>query len=458
MRKKCAVSFCVSQLLFLLAGIVLTQIIASTALAQETVLYSFKNTTDGNFPYSGVILDNQGNLYGTTVDGGNLATCDGNGCGEVFEIHHNSDGTWSDRSLYAFAGGPGDGAASWSTVMSDSRGHLFGTTYYGGNGTCSIGQYPGCGVVYELTHSSTGGWTENVLYNFQGGTDGAYPQTPLVMDNLGNLYGTTTEGGGSSVCLQGTTPLGCGTVFELSPSSGGGWTETVLWRFQGNFDGAYPGGGVLLDGAGSVYGTAGGGGSPSCRQYFKDSQDCGLVYKLRHSATGWVRSTPYRFQGGTDGWLPLGELVMDASGNLYGTTDLGGITSPPFGNGTVYELTPSGGGWMESVLYRFTGFLDGGYPIEGVTFDASGNMFGLVNGGGTNSQDGGGGTLYELTPSAGGWTETTIVSFQTQTGGQLPEGKLVRDSSGNLYGAAPYGGAVSTNCSGGCGVVFEATP
>ncbi len=270
--------------LLCVAGILFAQASAPFALAQETVLYSFANTTDGNFPYSGVILDKQGNLYGTTVDGGNLATCGGNGCGEVFEIHHNSDGTWSDRSLYAFAGPSGDGAAPWSTLLSDSRGHLFGMTYYGGNGACSIGQYPGCGVVYELTHSASGGWTESVLYNFQGGTDGAYPQATLVMDNLGNLYGTTSVGGGSSVCLLGTTPAGCGTVFELSPSSGGSWIETVLYRFQGNFDGASPSGGVMLDGAGSLYGVTGGGGSNSCRQYFKDGQDCGLVYKLRHSA------------------------------------------------------------------------------------------------------------------------------------------------------------------------------
>lgn len=453
MRKNHAASCCLSHLLFLLTAIVLTQIYGSTARAQETVLYSFKNTTDGNFPDSGVILDKQGNLYGTTPVGGNLATCGGNGCGEVFEIHHNSDGTWSDRSLYAFAGPSGDGASPYSTLFSDSRGHLFGMTYYGGTGSCSIGQYPGCGVVYELSHNATGGWTESVLYNFQGGSDGAYPQATLVMDNLGNLYGTTQIGGGSSLCLAGTTPVGCGTVFELSPNSDGSWSETVIHSFQGNFDGQSPSGAVLLDGAGSLYGVTAGGGSVSCRQYFNDSEDCGTVYKLRHSGAGWVKSTPYRFQGGTDGWLPLGSLVMDASGDLYGTTNYGGVTTPKFGFGTVYELTPSGGSWTESVLYRFTGQLDGGYPVDGVTFDPSGNMFGLANAFGAGT-----GTLYELSPVSGGWTETTIFSFPGGTGGELPQGKLVRDSSGNLYGAAPFGGAISANCSGGCGVVFEATP
>jgi uncharacterized repeat protein (TIGR03803 family) len=436
--------------------IVLIHTVASTALAQETVLYNFVGTT-GNFPDAGVILDHNGNPYGTTPIGGNLGICGGNGCGAVFEIVHNPDSTWSERNVYAFTGGPADGASPYSQLVFDSYGHIFGMTYYGGSGSCAIGQFPGCGTVFELTHTATG-WTEQVLYSFQGGIDGAYPQASLILDARGNLYGTTTVGGGSTACVLSGTPYGCGTVFELSPNGDGSWSENVLYRFQSSPDGAEPGGGLVLDGQGSLYGTTGGGGL-NCQQYLK-GDDCGTVFKLRQTSPGnWVKSTLYRFKGGTDGFVPTGNLTLDSSGNLYGTTYFGGITSPPFGNGTVYELSPAAGNtWTENVLYRFTGFLDGGYPTGGVVFDTHGNLFALPNGGGSNGQDAGGGTVDELTPGASGWTETTLFAFPGGTQGELPYGGLAIDANGNLYGTAPYGGASSGHCSQGCGIVFEVTP
>jgi uncharacterized repeat protein (TIGR03803 family) len=440
--------------LIVLVSIATAQICVPAALAQETVLYSFNDTT-GNVPFTGVTLDKSGNVYGTTAVGGNLSLCLTYGCGVVYEIVHNSDGTWTNRTIYEFAGGSSDGAFPDGTLTFDSRGHIFGTTYYGGNGSsCNQGEFPGCGTVFELVHNPTGGWTESVIYNFQGGNDGAWPESNVIVDAQGNLYGTTSYGGSTAACVPYSAPTGCGIVFELSPNGSGGWTESVLYAFKGGMDGLNPFGGVIFDGAGSLFGTTDGGGL-SCSQY-QTGSDCGSVFKLRRTTTGWVKSTPYRFKGGTDGFGPEGNLAVDASGNLYGTTYFGGITAPKFGNGTVYELTPNGsGGWTETVLYRFTGLLDGGYPPAGVVFDAAGNMYGLTYAGGTSGQDSGGGTAFELSPSSTGWTETTLASFQTLDGGELPYGGATLDSSGNLYGTLHYGGTVSTSCPDGCGVVFE---
>ena len=427
--------------------------LAQFTSAQETVLYSFNNST-GSVPFTGVTLDKSGNVYGTTASGGNLSsTCGTNGCGVVYEIVHNSDGTWSNRTLYSFVGGSTDGAFPDGLLTFDSHGHIFGTTYYGGNGSCTQGQYPGCGTVFELVHNSTGGWTESVIYHFQGGSDGAYPAANVTFDAQGNMYGTTTFGGIAAQCIASNVPTGCGTVFKLSPNGSGGWSEGVIYAFTGGMDGITPGSGVTFAGAGVLFGVTGGGGL-SCAQYLKGA-DCGTVFKLRQTSTGWVKSTPYRFKGGTDGFGPLGNLVVDASGNLYGGTNLGGVTTLSFGNGTVFELSPNGsGGWNEEILYRFTGLEDGGYPA-GVVFDAVGNLYGLTFGGGTSSQDAGGGTAFELSPGSSGWTETTLASFQTEVDGELSYGGAALDSSGNVYGTLTHGGAVTYPCPYGCGVVFE---
>jgi hypothetical protein len=207
---------------------------------------------------------------------------------------------------------------------------------------------------------------------------------------------------------------------------------------------------------GTLYGAAGGG--LSCGQYFKGT-DCGIVYKLRQTPSGWVKSILHRFTGGADGFEPDGSVTLDASGNVYGTTYAGGISSPKFGNGVVYELTPgAGGAYTEAILYDFTGLLDGGYPTNSVVFDTAGNMYVFTTGGGTTSQDYGGGTLDELSPGAGGWTETTLAAFETSSEGLFPYGLVARDAAGNNYGAAAFDGTVSTNCPGGCGLVFEVTP
>jgi len=435
----------------LLLAFVFAAAFARPASAQESVLFAFTDTT-GNVPFAGVTLDKRGNVFGTTAVGGNLSLCNNIGCGVVFEIVHNSDGTWSDRTIYSFTGGD-DGAFPAAALTFDSRGRIFGTTNYGGNGSCDQGEFPGCGTVFELVHNPAGGWTERVIYQFQGGNDGSWPTSNVTFDAQGNLYGTTVYGGSPNSCVP-SAPSGCGTVFKLSPNGSGGWSESVIYAFKGGMDGLNPSSGVVFDGAEILFGVTAGGGN-SCGQYLQ-GVDCGTVFKLRRTPTGWLKSTPYRFRGGTDGFEPLGNLAVDASGNLYGGTYFGGITAPKFGNGTVYELTPNGsGGWNENVYYRFTGLEDGGYSAAGLVFDAAGNLYGLTAAGGTSGQDSGGGTAFKLTLGSLPWTETTLASFQTLTEGQGPYGGATLDSSGNVYGTLASGGAASTLCGFGCGVVFE---
>jgi uncharacterized repeat protein (TIGR03803 family) len=210
---------------------------------------------------------------------------------------------------------------------------------------------------------------EKVLYNFGNGTDGVAPQAGLVMDAAGNLYGTTYNGG----------TYNYGTVFELTPAAGGGWTEMVLHNFNNDgVDGAYPHAGLIFDAAGNLYGTTHSGGThnASC------SNDCGTVFELTPSAGGtWTEKVLYDFYSiRTDGAFPASSLIFDGAGNLYGTTIFGGASGA--GNGTVFELTPAaGGGWTERVLYSFGA--DGIWPYAGLIFDAAGNLYGTTSFGGT---------------------------------------------------------------------------
>ncbi len=389
-----------ATILLFLAALVSVQSFAHCALAQEKPIYSFTGGADGNYPESGVILDKLGNLYGTAVDGGNLPACEGFGCGSVFELTRTANGKWKEITLYDFAGGTADGSQPVAPLLLDSHGRLFGTTYYGGTGTCDTqGNFPTCGIVFELMRNSSGSWAESVLYSFQGGIDGAGPGAGLTPDAAGNMYGTTTAGGGAS----GTDCQvdGCGTVYELSPNSDGSWSEKVLYSFQGGSDGAFPIGSLVSDRKGNLFGVTLSGGSTPC--YF--GTGCGTVFELQRGPSGWTKSTIYQFVGGTDGMSPQCSLTLDATGNLYGTTEYGGGFVLIFGYGTVFELSPaSGGSWTESVLYRFTGEADGGIPEGGVVLDSAGNLYGTSTAGGTSGVQGnGGGTVFKLTN--GSWTE-----------------------------------------------------
>jgi len=286
---------------------------------RETVLYSFNSPIDGAFPTAEVVFDRAGNLYGTTYSGGS-GTCQG-GCGTVFELTRNADGTWSKRTIYSFQGGAADGVGPNSALIFDSAGDLYGTTSSGGGYNCYSGTIPGCGVVFELI-SSGGGWTEAILHIFTDGVDGGYP-TGLVFNREGNLYGAASTG---PYVQPGE--FGNGTIFELTPSHGGGWTFAVPYTFPNIGDGAEYPNAPALDANGNLYGNGTLGG------FF----GWGAAYKLTPAA-GWNYATLGSFNlVGASGGFPQGAPVMDAQGNLYGVCETGPYPSP--NSGTVWEVTP----------------------------------------------------------------------------------------------------------------------
>lgn len=303
-----------------------------------------------------------------------------------------------------------------------------------------------CGVVFELSPASSG-WTETVLYSFNGGTDGAWPYSGVIFDNAGDLYGTTSQGGGAGNCV-----FGCGTVFKLAHSSSG-WTETLLHTFPANnADGIYPAGNLAFDANGNLYGITGGGGA---------SQNYGAVYQLSPASSGggWTETVIHSFNV-VDGMYPDAGVIIGSDGNLYGTTTEGG-NSPSLG-GVVFELTKSNGAWTQVVLYNFQGRSVNFSPEGGLLFDSVGNLYGVTEWGGNTStqcpNNGLCGTVFRLTPTAGGsWNQLLLYSFCTDSScsdGMNPRGGLASDSAGNLYGTTVQGGLAGCSPSG-CGTVFE---
>jgi uncharacterized repeat protein (TIGR03803 family) len=275
---------------------------------------------------------------------------------------------------------------------------------------------------------------ERVLHSFNdNGKDGVNPYAGVIFDSSGNLYGTTAYGG----C---NVQYGCGTVFELTPTRSGTWEEKVLHHF--NFrDGWIPFAGLIFGANGNLYGTT--------------EADAGTVFELTPTAGGdWTEKVLHRFKENTkDGVNPYAGVIFDSSGNLYGTT-LGG-----WGLGTVFELSPKeGGGWAERILHDFTNKgKEGNTPYAGVIFDTSGNLYGTTYYGGDYQCEYGCGTVFELTPKAGGgWAEKVLHSFNMKDGA-TPVAGLIFDASGNLYGTTSAGGG-SNQCQYGCGTVFELTP
>jgi uncharacterized repeat protein (TIGR03803 family) len=343
-----------------------------------------------------LVADSAGNLYGTarySIDGGCNA---GQGCGVVFKLARQSSGKWAYSVIHRFTGP--DGEQPTASLILDSSGNLYGTTQLGGANAV--------GTVFELSPSGTA-WKEKVLYSFAGSGDLFYPSAALTFDASGNLYGTASSGGS----------FGHGGVFELKPS-GDAWQETILYSFTGGADGGNPFNSLVWDSAGNLYSTANGGGEYAS----------GVVFELTPSSGGtWTETVLHSFNINLG---PLNGVILDAAGNLYGTT----------GAGTVFELTPSTHKWTFKVLHRLN---EPSYA--GVTIDPAGNVYGEAFSGG-----GGYGLVFKLSQSDGKWKETVLHSFGN-TDGANPQGGLIFDQKGVLYGTTPGGGT-------GYGVVFSLTP
>jgi uncharacterized repeat protein (TIGR03803 family) len=397
--------------------------------------------------------------------------------------------------LHSFTDG-NDGATPNAGLTMDRADNFYGTASAGG--ISETGCVNGCGVAFKLTHVHSS-WVLTPIYTFLSHVsgDGQAPEARVVFGPDGALYGTTPGGGTSNLCVAG-----CGTVFRLTPQATAcksalcPWTETILHSFLGSPDGAFPlYGEVVFDAAGNLYGTTGAGGGGICEEY-----GCGTVYEISPSNGGWTENILYQFVNGSS-FSPFNGVIFGSSGHLYGTTAEGG----GLGYGTVYQLTSQDGSWSQTLLYSFRAQNDGTTPFSGLLADQSGDFYGATLYGGT----GGGGTVFELSPTEGGWVYSLLYSFSGQAGpyasvtmdaagslygtteadgayqygnvfkltpsngswtytslhdftggadGKYPVSNVVLDTAGNLYGTASAGG-VAGGCGGnGCGVVWEITP
>jgi uncharacterized repeat protein (TIGR03803 family) len=353
---------------------------------KEQVLYSFAGGTDGIGPEAGVMFDKAGNLYGTTVAGGS------NGGGTVFKLTPNSKGGWAESIIFAFDfGSSNTGMVPAADLVFDDHDNLYGTASQGGSGGTSCNTL-GCGTVFELTPQADGSWTETTIHKFEpNSADGVVPSSGVVLDSSGDVYGTTLNGG-AGVCDRGgigNNATGCGTIYELKPNPKGIWTETVygfargggfgifpaggplfdkadhvlattqqggdgfgtvfelreskkqgwqqsvLHRFYGHPDGANPMGKLAVNKSGNLFGVSSYSGSGSTRSGY------GTVFELERSGDGWKERVLYSFTGGSDASNPQTGLVLDKQGRLYGTTQYGGTgTACSGGCGAVYEVMP----------------------------------------------------------------------------------------------------------------------
>jgi uncharacterized repeat protein (TIGR03803 family) len=410
------------------------------ASAQLTVLHNFSDAqsyVNGYSPEGRLLInDKTGSLFGVTDEGGDQV-CDGylvsqeeyGGCGGVFELSDNVHGVPKVfQRIHDFLPN-NDGAFPFTALTSDTKGNLYGTAPEGGDLTCA-GDY-GCGVVFEEIAPVDGGkWTQKILHTFTGTKgDGAFPGAALKLDPTSKvLYGTTCDGG----------PDFSGTVFSLTPK-GNTYTYAVIHDFKGGSDGGCPQGQFAIDPSGNLYGTTALGGN----------NGFGVVFELKQGAKTWTEVVLHDFAGSpTDGNNPTFGLVFDGSGNLFGASRYGGAND----DGAVFELSPNGPAWKESLLYSFMDSSDGEEPTgDKLAIDSNGDLFGTTEYGGTNSD----GTIFELTNNAGTYTFTPLYSFCALTDctdGANPNGGVILDNSGNLYGTTEFGGT------GDVGVAYMFTP
>lgn len=388
----------------------LTLVLSAPALAQTfSVIHTFTGALDGFQPYAGVTIDQAGNLYGTTTEDHR---------GSIYQMKRRN-GVWTFATLYQF--GYNDFMPQ-GRVVAGPGGALYGLTTYGGTGNC----YEGCGMVYAIrppqTICRTSGcpWSLSSAYSFDYPV-GIEPQlVDPVFDTAGNMYGTTLWGGIHAF----------GAVFQLSRSNGT-WTANNIYDF-GGIDGKFPLSGVTLDAQGNVYGTTSNGGP--------DLGDRGIVYSLTRSGASWNFALLHSFHAAPgEAYSPIGGVIFDQAGNLYGTTRDGGR---PGQGGVVFELSPAGGTWNFTILHSFSG---NGGPMNTLAMDATGNLYG------TTYADGafGFGSVFKLTFNNGNWTFTDLHDFTNGEDGGNPIGAVSLDANGNLYGTTSGGGSNNN------GVVWE---
>jgi uncharacterized repeat protein (TIGR03803 family) len=388
--------------------------LAAATASTTNVIFSFSED-DGEYADTDLETDNAGNIYGTTVLGGDF------GSGTVFKLSHTPNG-WVQTVLYSFTSGT-DGGEPYKGVTLDHQGNLYGTAVAGGSGNCE----GGCGVVYKLTNSG-GTWTQTVIHAFTGGDDGSGPGARVTLDPSGNdIYGMTPTAGA----------YGLGTIYKIHREHNGTYTFSVIHAFTGGADGATGSAGRMILRHDRLYGAATAGGT----------YGSGVVFELSHKGPeGWNFRTIYSFRGQPDGSFPYGALLFGHMGHIYGTTYYGGAN----GIGAVYELSPRPmGEWNESVLYSFQdNGTDGNSPISNLVADHARNLYGTTSEGGSGS-----GTIFKLSPVGNiQWIETVVHPFQGPPDGAFPYDGMVVDRFGNYYGATVHGGD-SDN-----GAIYKFTP
>jgi len=412
---------CLLRPKFLLLALLVLASLAAQGQYHFRVLHSFGAGTDGSGVWDGVTLDASGNIYGATSGGGS------HNDGIIFQLTPHSSGRWTETILHTFPSSPDDGGGPWGGVVLDSKGNLYGTTI-------SLGRHDS-GIAFSLAPDKPG-WREKILHSFcsrQNCNDGGAPWGSLIADPKGDLFGTGY------------------VAFELTPGQKG-WTDVTLHDFTGkNSDGWFPMAGPIRDAAGNLYGTTlHGGGGPLC------ADGCGTVWQLQPPASeesapmAWTEHILHRFGfSDSDGvWPGVGQLAIDAQGNLYGTANGGKYRA-----GVVYKLArPAAGSdeeWQETILYNFTGRADGAVSA-GVIFDHAGNLYGTTAIGGASECRCG--VVFKLSPRKDGSWKYTLLHTFVGTDGAEPNNNLTLGPDGNLYGTAATGGAY------GGGVVFELTP
>jgi uncharacterized repeat protein (TIGR03803 family) len=410
-----SVKFAVRPFFYIAIALAFIGVMPTSSQSQTfTLLHAFAGGGQGGYPPAqSITLDSHGNLYGAAY--------------VVFKLAANGSG-WTYSPLFDFPI-PYDG--QYPNVVTVARdGSLYGATYNGGNNGCVNPN--GCGTVFRLQPSPTQcaavlcPWDETVVYRFTGNGSGDAPIGTIVFDGAGNLYGTTNEGGSTT---GGCAHSNCGVVYKLTRSNGG-WTQSVIYQFTGGNDGAVGVSGLVMDGAGNLYGVATGG----------QTYGCGTVYELTPSGSGWTETTIHDFTE-RDGCGAAGNPLIDRAGNVYVATALGGQNNA----GTLVEFSPSNGNWSESVLHSFSA--ENTSSKWGLVIDSAGNFYGTTVEGGGYQQ----GSVFKLTQSGSGWTETTVHNFSDGLDGGFAF-SLVLDQNGKLLGTTAKGGV------SGYGTIWEITP